>query len=136
LSEIVVSVEGFERVFAVLDRLENPQWDRLLTAIGLTIEEQTVYHFREGAGPEGAWAPRKSGGSKAILVATGRLIGSITFAVKPPDTVIIGTAVKPYPRFHQEGRQHLPRRMFMGLTESDKTELGSVIETYIEGLAS
>jgi phage gpG-like protein len=132
LAELVIRTAGFERVIAVTDRLANPNWTELLQLIGLTIEEQTVNHFQEQGGPEGPWPPTQRGGQ--ILVLTGRLRGSITHQVMPPDKVEIGTNVF-YGKFHQFGTRNLVRRAFLGLTEADKSELSSVIESYFERLA-
>jgi phage gpG-like protein len=133
MAEIIISAAGFERVFAVLDRLENPQWERLMNLIGLTVEEQTVNHFQQQAGPEGPWAPRSGGGSWPVLVKTGTLRASITHAPLSETEVAIGTHLF-YGRFHQEGTRMTPRRMFLGLTDTDKDQLQRVVESYLEGL--
>lgn len=131
MAEIVFQVDGFERVFAVLDKLENPQWDRLLEVVGETLEAQTKQHFQEQGGPEGAWPPTKRGGQ--ILVKTGLLRGSIEHAAIGPLEIAVGTNVA-YGKFHQFGTRKMPRRAFLGLTTDDKVEISNVIETYIRGL--
>jgi phage virion morphogenesis protein len=124
---IVVQVSGFEPIVAVLDHLERPQWDDLLRTIGMTIEEQTVNHFTQQAGPDGAWEPTKRGGPALIL--TGRLRGSISHAVFPQE-VHIGTNVH-YGRYHQFGTRTIPQRAFLGLTAQDENEVQGVIEDFI-----
>jgi phage gpG-like protein len=127
---ISVQASGFEPIFAVLDRLERPHFQKLLTLIGLTIEEQTVRHFQEQAGPEGSWPPTKRGG--AALVRTGTLRGSISSAVFP-DEVHVGTNIF-YGKYHQYGTTKVPARAFLGLTPADRDELQGIIENHIEDI--
>lgn len=136
--QISVEAEGFDPVLVVLDRLENPDWDELLTLLGLTIEEQTINHFTEQGGPEGPWPPTKRGGT--ILVKTGTLKGSIGIAVGSMQ-VSIGTNVF-YGKYHQtgtendDGSERMPRRAFLGLTGEDRNELQQVLESYVERMVA
>jgi phage gpG-like protein len=124
---VVVEVRGVEEVLALFTRIGNPEYHRLLSTLGLTLEEQTINHFAEQAGPEGPWPPTRRGGT--ALVDTGRLRGSITHAVFP-DEVRVGTNVH-YGKYHQMGTSRIPRRMFLGPSEKDKSELQNVIESFI-----
>ena len=130
MTVVVVHASGFDSIFAVIGRLETAQWDRLLRLIGMRVQEQTINHFQQQAGPDGAWAPTKRGGH--ILVKTGHLRGSIHHVVAG-DEVRIGTPVG-YGKFHQLGTSRMPARAFLGLTESDKGELEHIINDFVEGV--
>ena len=127
---IIVDVDGFEPIFALLDRLENPDWNQLLRVMGMTIEEQTINHFTQQAGPSGSWPPTARGGP--ALIKTGTLRGSIQTVVGV-DQVEVGTNIQ-YGKYHQFGTKTLPQRAFLGLTNSDQDELQDVIEGYVERL--
>ena len=146
---VSIRVSGLRRVIAVFDRLENPPWDRLLETIGRTLEEQTINHFTEEAGPGGKWKEpsrsyrympgekgekRQKVSSRPLLILTGDLRKSIRMQ-KGPMEVAVGTDVW-YGKLHQFGveKTNLPARPFLGLTESDTSEMTNVIETYIDEL--
>ena len=142
---LVVETEGFERIFAALDKLENPDWQDLMTRIGGTLEAQTIRHFVEETGPEGKWAANEPStiarkGHTAILVGgdvksgyTGTLKGSFTHDVRGPYEVAVGTNIV-YGKYHQGGgiKASYPKRMFLGLTEQDSDEIELVIQNYID----
>ena len=155
---VSIRVSGLRRVIAVFDQLENPPWGRLLETIGRTLEEQTINHFTEEAGPGGKWKepsrsyrymPKEKGApkrgqegytpaqkvsSRPLLILTGDLRKSIRMQ-KGPMEVAVGTDVW-YGKLHQFGveKTNLPARPFLGLTESDTSEMTNVIETYIDEL--
>jgi phage gpG-like protein len=130
--QIIVQTEGFEKAYEVFNELEGPEWRaKLLNLIGLTVTAQSINHFSEQGGPHGPWEPTQRGGM--MLVLTGALRGSITHAVLSDDEVAIGTDIF-YGVFHQFGTIKMPRREFLGFTDSDKDELSNVIDTYIHGL--
>ena len=132
---ITITVNGLEQVFAFTERLEHPHWEKLLDAIGATIEEQTINHFDTSEGPEGPWAPVQRGGRPLIL--TGTLRGSITHQVNPPDEVVIGNQqYAGYGRFHQFGTSRITPRPYMGLSRSDEDELNTVITNYIDTIVN
>jgi phage gpG-like protein len=128
--QVVVRAQGFETVFALFNSLGNAKWDELLRRIGSTVEEQTINHFQTQSGPEGPWPSTQRGG--AALVLTGRLRGSISHIVSG-EQVAIGTNVF-YGKFHQTGTSRTPRRMFLGLNETDKEELRDVVVDFISSL--
>jgi len=127
---ISITTQGFEAVFAVLDKLSMPLWEILLRRLATTLESQVDRHFAAGAGAEGAWAPTQRGGT--ILVLTGRLRGSIKAEVGNMQ-VAVGAGM-PYGVFHEFGTVKMPRRAFLGPTEADIVELSDVVEDFIEGL--
>lgn len=132
--QIIISTEGFDRVFDFVSRLESTAWQQeLLDVLGLTVTAQTVQHFQDQGGPDGAWAPTLRGGQ--ILVLTGQLRGSIGHTTLSDTEVSVGTNVL-YGKFHQEGTNKMPRRAFLGITDSDQAEVADVIERYIDGLLS
>jgi len=130
---ITVNSRGFDVAIAAFDRLSEPAtMNKLLRIIGLTVEGQTIAHFNQAAGPDGPWEPTQRGG--AILVATGRLRGSIGHVVST-DQVAIGTNVF-YGKFHQYGTSRMVKRAFLGLTDADKTQLETIISDYVNGVIS
>lgn len=124
-----IEIHGMDVALARIGRLANIPYNTLLRQIGLTVEEQTVNHFQQQAGPDGAWAPTKRGGQ--ILVDTGTLRGSINHAVHGSDSVEIGTRVY-YGKYHQFGTKRTPARAFLGLTESDRDEVKELCVNFIE----
>lgn len=123
-----IEIHGMDVALARIGRLANVPYNTLLRQIGLAVEEQTVAHFQQQAGPDGAWAPTNRGGQ--ILVDTGTLRGSIDHAVHGSDSVEIGTRVH-YGKYHQLGTKKMPSRAFIGLTDSDRDEVQEVCLNFI-----
>ena len=126
---VTITATGFDVAIAAFERLDETMLERLTQAVGFKVQEQTINHFRESSGPEGAWAPTKKGNKP--LIRTGTLRGSIQTQPAGNLAVAIGTNVG-YGRFHQEGTSRIPRRMFLGLTDRDLGEIEQVVTSYIE----
>ena len=135
MATLTIEAVGFERVFAVLDKLENPDWSDLMGRIGGSLESQTLRHFVEERGPEGPWqelAPStiKAKGHDKILQETNILKGSFVQDPRGPYEIALGTR-KVYGKYHQEGRG-VPRRMILGLHDEDVDEIEATIQGFID----
>ena len=139
---LVFEGEGFNHVFAILDKVENPDWSDLLTQIGSQIQDQTTRHFVEERGPEGPWTPLapstvKAKGHATILTGkTGILKGSIQTDPRGAYAIAIGTSTT-YGKYHQrgvsnsDGSVRTPQRMFLGMHDADAGEIETVLQNYI-----
>jgi phage gpG-like protein len=83
--------------------------EQLLRIIGLGQLKSVRQTFRDSGSPAGSWAPlsdasrswRKYSSGHKLLIDTGRLLNSITFAAQG-NSVVIGTGLN-YAWVHQEG---------------------------------
>lgn len=133
----------------------------IMRNIGIFVQASTKRRFTEEISPSGTpWKKsrraKEQGGQ--TLSDTGRLRNSITF-LAGKDSVAIGTSV-PYGKYHQFGtapyvilpkskkvlkftiggkvifakrvnHTGLPKREFLGLSEQDKTQIISLVKSYL-----
>jgi hypothetical protein len=78
-----------------------------LTRAAMVVLRASKDHIKSGAGDQGAWAPNQTG--TPLLFKSGRLINSLTIGGADnllnltDSSVEVGTSVKNYPRWLQEG---------------------------------
>jgi hypothetical protein len=93
------------RIEAMKARAADPR-PGLLRA-GMVVLRAAKDHIKSGAGDEGPWPPNISG--TPLLFKSGRLINSLTiggpenFMQLDSSSIEVGTSVKNYPRWLQEG---------------------------------
>jgi len=104
--------------------------------------KECMKHFRDEAGPDGAWAPlspatilrrrqgRGSGGAKALR-DTGRLWTSILFR-GTRDAALVFTNVR-YGAAHQYGAKNIPKREFLWVDEGFLGKMAGAFEKFIRG---
>jgi phage virion morphogenesis protein len=139
---IEVDQQFQDQITPLLQRLHNPA--PAMRAIGAALRDSTLLRFVMQQDPYGRqWTPlsprtieerRKGGGvGVQILRDTGRLMNSITFN-SGDDYAEIGTVVQ-YARDHQFGvpSRHIPIRQIFGLSNSDQTDVFSIITHYLVG---
>ncbi len=135
---------GLDHLQAVINRLQNPDFDPLLDAIGAMVLAQTEERIAsEKTDPQGgAWAPlspayaarKRSGGG--ILELEGDLRDSLTFLVSGQSVEVGSNLV--YAATHQFGRDeaNIPARPFLGLSAENEEEINELIDTWVEGLTA
>ena len=154
MSDVKVKITGNinKNLDILLRKLKNPA--PALKKIGQLEVSQTKLRFRNSKDPDGNdWEPlspftiaaRRKGrgsGSPKILVDTGRLRSSITFATSNTD-VFIGTNVV-YGSLHQEGgkvypfgnkrasKVEVPARPFLGINEKTNENVFSVLKRFLD----
>lgn len=119
-------------------KLKDPS--RALKQIGQLETSETKLRFRNQQDPSGnAWKPlspftiaRRKKRSNKILLDTGRLRSSITFAVSNTD-VFIGTNVI-YGSTHQFGndKKNIPARPFLGVNKQTNENVRSVLKRFLD----
>src|ERR1017187_857676 len=78
-----------------------------LTRAAMVVLRASKDHIKSGAGDQGPWAPNQTG--TPLLFRSGRLINSLTIGGEDnllnltDSSVEVGTSVKDYPRWNQEG---------------------------------
>ena len=135
------------QVVAGLQGLLGADRDQLLTDIGVEIEGQTKARFDEQTAPSGtAWEPwspvtrrLRAGSGGHILVRSGELQESITHVIEGGELRVGSNKV--YAAVHQYGHTFtkptafglvtIPKRPYLGLSDSDRDELGMLVEDFI-----
>jgi phage virion morphogenesis protein len=146
---IQLTVNGLEGAEALLARMDNPDFTRLLDEIGATVVSQTQSRIRdEKRGPDGenwpVWSAkyaRTRHGGQSLLQGESNpgLLSSITHLVRG-NRVEIGSAL-PYAAHHQFGSKKssgrgsgVPARPYLGLSEDNRDEIETICAGFIERL--
>jgi phage virion morphogenesis protein len=113
--------------------------------IGEYVMTSTLHHFDTESAPDGThWKPladatvqqkAKGGWSSNILIRTGRMRASIHPVVKAW-SVEVGTNIKGksgfgYPGIHQTGGTRIPKREWLGTSETDVDVIGKILERHL-----
>lgn len=136
--EIRFQIEGLEQTIASVDGLTQIQADQLLEVVANMMAGQNRRRvFEDNHGPNGeAWpplnekyanSPRKKG--KKLLVDTGNMGRSIGYEVSG-DTAWIGPSAF-YAGYVHGGTKKMPARPFIGVSESNRSEIEKVIEAFM-----
>lgn len=144
MSGYYVELEGLEECRNYFQRLKNSAEN--FTAVGQLIAEHlkasTHQRFLEDRDPDGkSWealkpatvaAKVKKDVAPRILQTTNTLFKSINAEVTA-HAIIVGTDVK-YAAAHQFGvpERNLPRRAFLGVSDSDRTAIHQLLVDYFE----
>ena len=138
MTSVRITVSGFTEIEGRLDALGTGEWKAgLLAIVGGLVQRQTVTRIRsEKTAPSGAaWAAWAASTAKrkrkgdGLLVASGRLLGSISASVAG-DTAIIGTNVF-YGAYLQEGTPKMVAREFLGLSKANESELMAAVQAFV-----
>ena len=105
--------------------------DRVIEAIAPILGASTSARFKQQKTPAGKRWPRSRAGRaerRPTLVPAGRKLAASIRTIIAGDRLIIGT---PYPahqhQFGSQGRNAVPARPFLGLSDSDQEAIGEVI---------
>lgn len=126
-----------------LERRLNGDLTPLMEAIGAVLENSTRQRFNNKKDPEGlSWAnlmpdtikrkTNKHGQNAGILVESGNLFGSLTYAADKYE-VSVGTP-ESYGVYHQFGTINMPKRSFLGVSSDDKQSIQQLINDYLEDI--
>lgn len=141
---IEIRPEGLERLNFRIGRLiaglQNPE--PMLMDLAQAGENQTKRRLTDDKhGPHGEvwpeWSPgyaKTRHGGQSKLESTGALVDSIN-AFADRQTAGWGTNLK-YAATHQFGRDAIPARPFLGVSESDAQELLDLAEDWLDRLAA
>jgi phage virion morphogenesis protein len=109
----------------------------ILSRIGEKVKRHTDERWAREIDPEGnAWRPlnedykewkRKKGFITKILQRTGYMRQTLNWQLIGEDTVAIGTAAE-YAKHHQDPENPLRLRPFLGISQSDRQSIGTVIK--------
>lgn len=135
---LIVQATGLEKAASVFENTATGTWRRgLMAYVGQLIRAQTQRRIRsEKTSPGGqrwaAWAAstasRRSGG-QSLLVFTGKLVSTL-FMKASDDTTVVGSPA-PYSGFLQDGTDRMVAREFLGLSESNKSEVMLAVEAFV-----
>lgn len=138
-----ITITGDKVVLDYLNLIRDIPTDyeyELLYALGAEIESQTRRRIQtEKTSPDGGrWQPWSSsyaatrGAGQSLLMDSGQLLMSIYQRVES-HAVVVGTN-KSYASDHQFGKDHLPARPFLGLSDDDKEAVQNVANDYLSYL--
>lgn len=122
----LVRMIGHMELLAMTAR--NPR--ELMQTIGKGVEVQTKYRIaNEKTGPDGShWAPWSPGyattrnSSHSLLIDSHDLFDSITGRAVTSTDALISSAM-PYAGTHQFGRDGIPARPYLGLSDENATDI-------------
>ena len=114
---------------------------RLLTSLGMIIEEQTKERFDTKRDPDGnewrnitdkyrKYLARHFPGSRPPLEREGLLRMSIESRIKGTDTIVVGSPME-YAGYHQDAKSEKRRRMFLGFGTDNINELGEAVDVFM-----
>jgi len=113
---------------------------RLLSSLGMVVEEQTKARFDIQRDPQGdpwrelteAYKERKAlKSSGGILVREGFMRQSIEHQLSGSDSVLVGSLME-YADYHQNAKREKRRREFLGLSTDDITELRDAVDEFMK----
>jgi len=120
--------------------LSGGDTDKLLSSLGMVVEEQTKERFDTERDPKGdpwrelneKYKTRKgfvsSGG---ILTREGLLKMSIEHQISGSDSVIIGSPME-YADYHQNAKSEKRRREFLGISTDNIAELQDAVDEFMK----
>ncbi|MFB2537798.1 phage virion morphogenesis protein [Acinetobacter sp. c3-l95] len=101
-----------------------------------TLENSTRERFSTKQSPDGVtWASllpssvERKGNNSNILIDSMDLMRSISYQADA-DSVRVGTD-RHYGKYHQDGTPHMVARPFLGLSESDKSDINDLIQDFL-----
>lgn len=140
-SKLSALSEQLNKAYDALDGDREP----LLEAIAGIVEGSTQERFITKTAPDGsAWADLlpatvdAKNGRGGVLVDHGDLMKSIT-GHATPNTVEVGSD-RDYAKYHQDGTKNadgserMPQRQIFGLSEDDYSDIGELINDFLEDI--
>jgi phage gpG-like protein len=122
--------------------LTSTEKTKLLSALGLEIEEQTKERFDTKIDPDGkAWHKISDAykkylhkhfpGAKPPLVREGYLQNTIEFQLQGNDAILVGSPME-YADYHQSAKSPKRLRKFLGLSVQDIADLEDLVDVFME----
>lgn len=132
--------QSLQRFQQRLRRIQHAPMNPLLSDIAAEVVSQTQRRISdEKASPDGtpwkAWSPayakrRHSGNS--LLMNEGNLVSDIQFQVQGNEAIVGSTLI--YAATQQMGRDKIPARPFLGISESNETALLRILDQWADVL--
>ena len=142
--EISIKVEGLKQLQQKFKAAQNKLngSKQFWSSVGAYVQRQTIKErFDKEQSPDGEkWKPlapatikhrlkRHKTGKMKILQDTGELRRSIKYEAGD-NSVKVGSKLK-YARTHQFGRDKIPRRPFLGVTDEEKRHIVQMYRQYV-----
>lgn len=141
-ASVTVEITGLERVQARISDLAQTDFGQLADEVGALVVSQTQRRIHsDKAAPDGRawpeWSPRYARtrhANQSLLESDGYLLTSIQHVVEGSDVEVGSNMV--YAASHQYGDpdRNIPQRQYLGLSDSDGSEVIEAIEGFFERL--
>lgn len=138
--QIQLDNNSMERLQRRFRRLINAPLVDVLTDISAQMVSQTQRRIStEKTAPDGtawqAWSANYASSrhdNQSLLVSDGHLMGDIQFNIEG-DTAIVGSSLK-YAATQHFGRDNIPARPFLGVSQDNEGELLDILDNWIDRL--
>lgn len=145
LSPGPLTVPEFVPVMEALPaQIESGDWrQKAMADCRVVLLEDIADHFSRKEGPDGPWAPRKSGGSHPLLVKTSLMfqasVGTATGHIDRMGDGELEVGVDPsafrpapYPLFHHQGTRRMPARQSVWASDQAQAECAALIAEHLQ----
>ena len=132
-----VSFKDVDKILGQLIGVIEDRKREIMEPVEKIIVEDTRLRFKLGVDPQGRpWAPlkeatlrsrRRKGRQDQPVLSDSRTLRNSIESSSTNDEVIIGTNVE-YAKYHQEGTSRMPQRKILGLSESVRRRIRSLIQ--------